>query len=78
MDLVKIQDMTRTLGKVTDNCLCLQEHHKMDGDGDGIDLWYGNVTHGQCLDIMFLWAVCSQMSRFVAPIIVEGNRVTRS
>ena len=33
------------LGKVMDNCLCLWEHHKMDIDRDGVDLWYGNITH---------------------------------
>ena len=32
------------LGKVMDNCLHLQKCHEMDRDGDGVDLWYRNVT----------------------------------
>ena len=28
----------RMLGKVTDNCLCLREHHETHGDGNGVDL----------------------------------------
>ena len=33
------------LDEVTDNCLYLLEHHKMDGDRDRVDLWYRNITH---------------------------------
>ena len=32
------------LGKVMNNCLHLQERHETDRDGDGVGLWYGNVT----------------------------------
>ena len=32
------------LGKVTDNCLRLWEHHETDGDRDRVDLWYRNIT----------------------------------
>ena len=35
---IRRETRRRMLGKVTDNCLHLQERHEMHGDGNGVDL----------------------------------------
>ena len=35
---IRRETRRRTLGKVTDNCLHLQERHETHGDGNGVDL----------------------------------------
>ena len=50
----------RTLGKVMDNWFCLREHHEMNGDGNRVDLWYGNITGKKAVNrvLNFSFAFC--------------------